>query len=292
MGGAVSSIAAKFAFFPPTPSSYTLIETTSSSSTAAGDDADSKMLVIPQVPRIDNVDVLKLKTRSGNNIVAVYVKYPEATSTILYSHGNAVDLGQMFRHFVDLSLHLRINLLGYDYSGFGQSTGQPSESNTYEDIEAAYKCIKEQYGAKDEEIILYGQSVGSGPTVDLASQLPNIRAVVLHSPLLSGLRVLYPALKLTCWFDIYKNIDKIVMVNCPVLVIHGTADRVVDCAHGRQLCKEKYEPLWVYGGGHNNLEQYDEYFKHLKKFVSDVDIKALSTSNSMVRGRFGLNVIL
>ena len=104
----------------------------------------------------------------------------------------------------------------------------------------------EKYGAKEEDIILYGQSVGSGPTIDLATHLPNLRAVILHSPILSGLRVMYPV-KRTYWFDIYKvlpllipdcssvsgfwmltlicfllvqNIDKIPFVNCPVLVIH------------------------------------------------------------------------
>lgn len=122
---------------------------------------------------------------------------------------------------------------------------QPTEYNTYADIDAAYKCLKEQYGVKDEQLILYGQSVGSGPTLDLASRLPELRGVILHSPILSGLRVLYPV-KRTYWFDIYKveflsdcipicfiqymgtyttcfsiqNIDKIGMVKCPVLVIH------------------------------------------------------------------------
>lgn len=130
------------------------------------------------------------------------------------------------------------------------SVEQPSEYNTYADIDAVYKCLKEKYGVKDEQLILYGQSVGSGPTIDLASHLPNLRGVVLHSPILSGLRVLYPV-KRTFWFDIYKviidlithllpciyswrvlsltlslflyelqNIDKIGAVNCPVLVIH------------------------------------------------------------------------
>lgn len=80
---------------------------------------------------------------------------------------------------------------------------QPTECNTYADIEAAYNCLREQYGVKDEQLILYGQSVGSGPTVDLASQLTNLRGVVLHSPILSGMRVLYPV-KRTYWFDIYK----------------------------------------------------------------------------------------
>ncbi|XP_009786097.1 uncharacterized protein LOC107789311 [Nicotiana tabacum] len=260
MGGVTSSIAAKFAFFPPNPPSYTVV----------ADESCGGKLCIPEVPRRENVDVLKLRTRRGNEIVALYVKHPKApATTMLYSHGNAADLGQMFDLFVELSLRLRVNLMGYDYSGYGQSTGKPSECNTYADIDAVYKCLKEQYGVKDEQLILYGQSVGSGPTVDLASRAPNLRAVVLHGPILSGLRVLYPV-KRTYWFDIYKNVDKIIMVNCPVLVIHGTEDEVVDCSHGKQLyelCKEKYEPLWIAGGGHCNLELYPVYIKHLKKFV-------------------------
>lgn len=56
---------------------------------------------------------------------------------------------------------------------------------------------------KEEEVILYGQSVGSGPTLDLASRLARLRAVVLHSPISSGLRVMYPV-KRTYWFDIFK----------------------------------------------------------------------------------------
>lgn len=217
--------------------------------------------------------MLRLPTRRGAEIVAVYIRNPMATSTLLYSHGNAADLGQMYELFIELSIHLRLNLMGYDYSGYGQSSGKPSEQNTYADIEAVYRCLTANYGAKDENIILYGQSVGSGPTLDLAARIPGLRSVVLHSPILSGLRVMYPV-KRTYWFDIYKNIDKMPLVNCPVLIIHGTADDVVDCSHGKQLwelCKEKYEPLWLRGGKHCDLELFPEYIKHLKKFISTVE---------------------
>ncbi|KAM1078453.1 hypothetical protein TB2_025146 [Malus domestica] len=107
----------------------------------------------------------------------------------------------------------------YDYSGYGASTGKPSEFNTYYDIEAVYNCLKSDYEIRQEDLIVYGQSVGSGPTLHLASQLKKLRAVVLHSAILSGIRVLYPV-RLTFWFDIFKNIDKIRHVSCPVLVIH------------------------------------------------------------------------
>ncbi|CAN1845714.1 Alpha/beta hydrolase domain-containing protein 17C [Linum perenne] len=260
MGGVTSSMAAKFAFFPPTPPSYKLIT----------DDATG-LLLLNHFPHRENVDVLRLTTRRGNEIVAVYVRYPMATTTLLYSHGNAADVGQMYELFIELSIHLRVNLLGYDYSGYGQSTGKPSEHNTYADVEAAYKCLEDNYGARQENIILYGQSVGSGPTLDLAARLPRLRAVVLHSPILSGLRVMYPLIHLTC---VVQNIDKIPQVKCPVLIIHGTSDEVVDFSHGKQLwelCQEKYEPLWLKGGNHCDLELYPEYLRHLKKFIITVE---------------------
>ncbi|PQQ01727.1 protein ABHD17B [Prunus yedoensis var. nudiflora] len=261
MGSATSSMAAKFAFFPPDPPSYSIYV----------DEPTGKLRISDVHPR-DDVDVVKLSTKKGNEIVAMFVKNPCASLTLLYSHGNAADLGQMYHIFTELSLHLGVNLMGYDYSGYGQSSGKPSEQDTYADIEAAYKCLEETYGIKEEDVILYGQSVGSGPALELAIRLPHLRAVVLHSPILSGLRVMYPVKK-TFWFDIYKNIDKIPFVNCPVLVIHGTEDEVVDFSHGKQLwelCKEKYEPCWLKGGNHCNLELYPEYLRHLRKLESSL----------------------
>ncbi|XP_042424741.1 alpha/beta hydrolase domain-containing protein 17B-like isoform X1 [Zingiber officinale] len=274
MGGITSSIAAKFAFFPPSPPSYAVIA-----------DEGSGHLSIPgiAVAGRDDVHILRLPTRRGNEIVAVYLRHSQATATLLYSHGNAADIGQMFDLFVELSVHLRVSLIGYDYSGYGQSTGKPSEYNTYADIDAVYNCLKEQYGVADEDLILYGQSVGSGPTLELASRLRKLRAVVLHSAILSGLRVLYPV-KHTFWFDIYKNIDKIGLINCPVLAIHGTADEVVDWLHGKQLwelSKNKYDPLWIDGGGHCNLELYPEFIEHLKKFIAATKKDGDNIQNSM-----------
>ncbi|KAJ6431991.1 hypothetical protein OIU84_019291 [Salix udensis] len=217
MGTATSSMAAKFAFFPPNPPSYTI---------SVDEETGKLRLSSDLINQRDNVDILKLCTKKGNEIVAMHVKNPSASLTLLYSHGNAADIGQMYHIFTELSSHLNVNLMGYDYSGYGQSSGKPSEHDTFSDIEAACECLEETYGVKEEDIILYGQSVGSGPALDLAIHLPDLRAVILHSPILSGLRVMYP-IKKTFWFDIYKNIDKIPLVNCPVLVIHGTEDEVV-----------------------------------------------------------------
>ncbi|KAL1202365.1 Alpha/beta hydrolase domain-containing protein WAV2 [Cardamine amara subsp. amara] len=265
MGTATSTMAAKLAFFPPNPPSYTVVT----------EESTGKMRIWPDMRnrRDDEIEVVKIKTRRGNEIVAMYVKNPTAKLTVLYSHGNAADIGRMFLIFTVLSHHLNVNLMGYDYSGYGQSSGKPSEQETYADIEAAYNWLRETYGTKDERIILYGQSVGSGPSLELASRLPCLRALVLHSPFLSALRVMYQV-KHSFWFDIFKNIDKIQLVDCPVLVIHGTNDEVVNISHGKQLwklCKEKYEPLWIKGGTHCNLEEFPEYLTHLRKFVSVIE---------------------
>lgn len=96
-----SSMAAKFAFFPPDPPSYKL----------AVDESTGRTRLVGVVER-DDVDVLKLPTSRGNEIVAVYVRNRAADLTVLYSHGNAADLGQMYELFTELSVHLRVNLLG------------------------------------------------------------------------------------------------------------------------------------------------------------------------------------
>ncbi|XP_008661314.1 uncharacterized isoform X1 [Zea mays] len=282
-GCSVSSLAARFAFFPPEPATY-----------AVRKDEATGRLVASGVPRDNAMDVLLVDTSRGNKVVAFYFRNPCARLTLLYSHGNAADLGQLYDLFVQLKVNLKINLMGYDYSGYGASTGkvhlqaswmsklsisllwhdmQPSEENTYADIEAVYQCLETEYGISQEDIILYGQSVGSGPTLHLASRLPRLRGVVLHSAILSGLRVVCHV-NFTFCFDIYKNVKKIKKVKCPVLVIHGTDDDVVDWSHGKELwrlAREPHDPLWIKGGGHCNLELYPDFIRHLSRFVREME---------------------
>ncbi|KAI9125265.1 hypothetical protein K1719_003881 [Acacia pycnantha] len=273
MGCVVSHLAAKLAFFPPSPPTYQLKKRTDGKLTVVSPPSPSSMLM--PIPHADDpsLDILLVDTKFGNKIVAFYLRNPYARLTLLYSHGNAADLGQLYDLFVQLKVNLRVNLIGYDYSGYGASTGKPSESNTYADIEAIYECLETQYGVSQEDLILYGQSVGSGPTLHLAAKLPRLRGVVLHSGILSGLRVLCHV-KFTLCFDIYKNINKIKKVKCPVLVIHGTEDDVVNLFHGNGLWKmarEPYEPLWIKGGGHCNLELYPDYIRHLCRFILEME---------------------
>ncbi|XP_062105576.1 uncharacterized protein LOC133817174 [Humulus lupulus] len=267
MGGVTSCVANKLAFLPPKPAGYTVFR-----------DSKTNRLSLSVLPYQQNADVLLLSTRCGTKIVAVYIRYPMATTTVLFSHGNASDLGTTYPYLVSLSSQLRVNIMGYDYSGYGQSTGTPSEENSYADIEAALGYVEKSCGIRREDIILYGHSLGSGPTVELAFRFSRFKAVILQSPILSGFRVVYPTNE-SYWFDIYKNVDKIPMVDCPILVIHGTDDKVVRFSHGKtlwSLCKNKFEPLWIEGGDHNDLHEFPQFIPHLLSFLSALDQKPLA----------------
>lgn len=136
-----------------------------------------------------------------HSILLLYFPSPQATATIIFSHGNATDCGAMFAYYARIAQTLQVNVVAYDYSGYGASGGSPSEEQTYADITAAYNWTKI---TTSTPILLYGQSVGSGPSCYLASRVP-IAGLILHSPILSGVRVLTDSRLLACW-DIYPNI--------------------------------------------------------------------------------------
>jgi abhydrolase domain-containing protein 17 len=128
MGGVTSSVASKLAFFPPNPPSYGVVdeEETASEDTApgttataaTGNDPDkakkttTRRVVITGVPWRPGVEARRVPTRRGTEIIVVYVRCPEATLTVLFSHGNAADIGKMYGMFVQLSAALRVNLMG------------------------------------------------------------------------------------------------------------------------------------------------------------------------------------
>ncbi|XP_037367329.1 alpha/beta hydrolase domain-containing protein 17C [Talpa occidentalis] len=220
---------------------------------------------------LDAVEVFFSRTARRNRLGCMFVRCaPAGRYTLLFSHGNAVDLGQMCSFYLGLGSRINCNVFSYDYSGYGASSGRPSEKNLYADIDAAWQALRTRYGVSPENIILYGQSIGTVPTVDLASRY-ECAAVILHSPLTSGLRVAFPDTRKTYCFDAFPSIDKISKVTSPVLVIHGTEDEVIDFSHGLAMyerCPRAVEPLWVEGAGHNDVELYAQYLERLKQFIA------------------------
>jgi hypothetical protein len=216
----------------------------------------------------DTSEILKLKSANGELISAVYLPNDAAKYTILYSHGNAEDLGDMLPVIQEIQA-MGFAVLSYDYQGYGTSGGQPTVSKSYQDIDAAYHYLTETLGIAPNQIIIYGRSVGGGPSVDLAARQP-VAGLILESTFVSAFRALtqvplYP-------FDKFENLAKIKQVNSPVLVMHGTEDEVVRFWHGQALFAAAQEPklsLWVEGAGHNEVMWVagDRYSAALRDFV-------------------------
>lgn len=111
-----------------------------------------------------------LTTRSKHTIPAFYLDQ-QAKVTLLFSHGNAEDLGTIYEWFVIFSMELHVNILAYDYEGYGRTSGLPSEQLCYEDIDAAFDHLVLTLHQAPENIVLYGRSLGSGPSLYLAERL-------------------------------------------------------------------------------------------------------------------------
>lgn len=134
-----SRIAAKLAFLPPEPTYSVRSDGTGKSSLQLGQRADWQY----SQRELDSVEVFSTRSSRGNRIGCMFVRCaPNSRYTLLFSHGNAVDLGQMCSFYIGLGSRINCNVFSYDYSGYGISTGKPSEKNLYADIEAAWQVLR------------------------------------------------------------------------------------------------------------------------------------------------------
>jgi abhydrolase domain-containing protein 17 len=215
----------------------------------------------------DSPEIVKLRSGNGQQISALYLANPSAVFTLLVSHGNAEDLGDDRPWLEDLR-RAGFNVLAYDYQGYGTSQGKPGEKTAYQDESAAYDYLTLTLQTPPERIIILGRSVGSGPAVHLAARRP-VAGLILQSPFLSAFRVITAIPLLP--FDKFPNYREIVRVRCPLLIIHGTEDRVIGFWHGQKLFALAHEPkrfLAVEGADHNDLNEVAgaRYFEALQSF--------------------------
>lgn len=222
-----------------------------------------RMIFLPPVTEFRDTDTtVKLKSRDGVEISATYLPNPQATFTILFSHGNAEDLGTLGPELESMRA-LGFSVFAFDYHGYGTSAGKPTEQNSYEDIDAAYDYLTQVLKIPSSQIIAHGRSLGGAVAIDLASRKP-LGGLIIESSFVSAFRVVtgYQVLP----FDKFRNLDKIKNVRCPVLIIHGRQDEVIPFWHGERLFEAANEPkkyFWVDAAGHNNLRvvagtRYDE----------------------------------
>lgn len=189
----------------------------------------------------------------GKEVALYYHPASEGMPTLLWSHGNAQNIGQLKVAMDSLNFE-GFGILAYDYPGYGESAGKPSEKECYRSAKAAYDFLVSEKKCPAEKIILVGQSVGSGPTCWLAAHEEH-GAVALISPFLSAFRT---ATKVPLFLgDRFLNLDRIVEFETPLLIIHGEEDSIVPFSHGERLFElspsENKTFLPVEGGDHNDL---------------------------------------
>jgi abhydrolase domain-containing protein 17 len=200
----------------------------------------------------DTPEIVKIASSGGKKISGIYLPNPSARFTLLVSHGNGEDLGDIRDWLEDLR-RAGFSVFAYDYQGYGTSEGRPGENAAYADESAAYDFLAIVLGTPPDRIIIFGRSVGTGPAVQLAARRP-AAALVLQSPFLSAFRVLTRVSLLP--FDRFPNYKRIGHVHCPVLIMHGTADSVIPLWQGKKLFQLANEPkqfVAVEGADHNDV---------------------------------------
>mmetsp|Transcript_25557 Transcript_25557/g.55875 ORF Transcript_25557/g.55875 Transcript_25557/m.55875 type:complete len:275 (-) Transcript_25557:177-1001(-) len=237
-----------------------------------------------------------LNTQGGDRIPVIHIKRPNAKFTVIYSHGNAEDVGLSLPYLDLLSERCNCSVLAYEYPGYSLSEGsEPSEEGTYQAINAAYHYVSDVLDVDAGNIVLFGRSLGTGPSVDLGARTPGVAGIILQSPLESGIRcaigrfsscTLYP-------LDIFRSYQKIDSIKCPVLIMHGVEDEVVPCDNGKALYEAletrpnhkdlHYDPVWIEGRGHNDMPEM-ECLDHCRRFMAFLkgksEVAASLTSNA------------
>ena len=200
--------------------------------------------------------LVRMETDAGESVAALHFPAKDGQPTLLYSHGNAEDIGH------SLPLYRAIHQTGlgvfaYDYPGYGHSTGTPTEKSSERAIDAAWRHLTETEGVPAKDIVIVGRSVGGGPSVWLDGRV-DARALVLISPFTSAFAVRSPAHRLLPG-NRFPNERRIRKSSTPLLVIHGEADRIIPPSHGRALADASAAARKRFVGipdaGHNDLFQ-------------------------------------
>ena len=221
------------------------------------------------------IEKVKIATLDNINLVAwFYNKNIEKFKTILFFHGNAGSLENRtykLNHFKDLN----VNFLIIAWRGFSGNAGKPNETGLYRDGASAIKWLKLR-GVTEKNIILYGESLGTGVAIEVA-QNKNYAGIILESPYTSMVNVgkkYYPffpvSLLLKDKFESYKKIKK---VSVPILVLHGKEDKIVPFSMGKKIYELANEPKFFYSQEYgDHMIDYDAgLLTTLKKFIQSLN---------------------
>ena len=193
--------------------------------------------------------------------------------TLLIFHGNAGDLSNRIYKLNELN-KLEINILLISWRGFSGNKGSPTEKNLYKDAEAAIKWLNKK-DVSNNQIILYGESLGTGVAVEMANK-NDFNSIILESPFTSienSAKIYYPYLPVKYLLkDRYDSISKINMVKSPIMIMHGEKDDVVPFSMGKKLFEKANSPKHSYFTSEDdhmmefNLSLLNEIKNFIKKY--------------------------
>ena len=195
----------------------------------------------------------------GDLIHGLYWPAPEGRPTILFFHGNAQTVFEWALIREEFAA-MECGLLLIDYHGYGKSSGRPYESALYAAGREAYDWLVKHVELEESQILVFGKSLGGGVTCEIVQDKKPL-GVILESTfrsIPSVARRLIPLLPAESIIksEVYDSISKIVNIQVPVLVVHGTNDELIPFSEGQALFEAANEPKEFYevpGAGHNDV---------------------------------------
>lgn len=202
-----------------------------------------------------------------------YIPAPDARATLLFFHGNAGNISHRLESIRQFH-RLRLNVFIFDYRGYGESEGAPTETGTYRDAEAAQRYLVEERGVAPARLVYFGRSLGGAIAAWLAVRRPP-RALIVESAFTSVPDI---GAEIYSWLPVralarlrYATQDSLRAVRVPVLVVHSREDEIISFRHGVALHEAANAPkeLLEIHGGHNDgyLVSGDRYTRGIDAFL-------------------------
>ncbi|OGV31252.1 MAG: hypothetical protein A2020_01355 [Lentisphaerae bacterium GWF2_45_14] len=219
---------------------------------------------------------VELTTEDGTLLHAWFVPAENPKGVILFCHGNAGNLSDRIAT-IKVFYELEMDVMIFDYRGYGKSEGSPSEKGTYQDARAAWNYLVRKREIPPDKIIIVGRSMGGAIAAELAAEKAPA-GVIIESAFISIPEIakdLYPFIPLIRPFSKikYDTAEYMKKINSPVMVIQSIDDEIINFRHGEQVFKSANSPkkFVKLSGSHNECYFTCEsiYKKELKYFIRD-----------------------
>ena len=230
--------------------------------------------VTPADAGLPEANEVPLTAADGTQIHVWHVAPRDNKPVILYFHGNGGSLPGRVDRFRRL-INDGIGLVGVEYRGYGGSGGTPSEQGLIADAEAAYAFAAARYPVS--QIVVWGESLGSGVAVALAAEKP-VGRVILEAPFTSteavGARHYWYLPVRFLMKDQFRSDERIGKVTAPLMIMHGVHDRTVPYAMGEQMFELANKPKHIVrflDGGHEDLDSHGALDAVARFLAGDLD---------------------